>query len=155
MTVTAKKFRIDFQVREVMNDDEDPTDARYVTFGDEVPLSKLKDFFERCGISVDLMFKGMKSASYLRLTNSDMVTKIQAIKALRSVTGISLKEAKDRIEMPAGTPLVFFSCSEDAEVTIQAFKMNGVDDLDFALEAYDPSVIDLAGVPNYRDTRFA
>ena len=111
----ATRIRIDFQVRETCSDGSVPeTELRYVTFGDDMPTGRIRDFFERCGIATDMMFGGKRSAHVIRF-DRPCNNKILAIKLVREMTGIGLKEAKDVVEQPVGADLMVFENLEDAD----------------------------------------
>jgi hypothetical protein len=132
MANTSGRLRIDFQVREILPDGQDPSDARYVTFGDEVDFGAVKEFFERCGIAADLMFHGRQTAKVIQLkvrTNR----KIDVIKSVRALTGLGLKEAKDVVEdcdrlqsLGMRKGLVLFEDGRDADAAMQVFANNGI-----------------------------
>lgn len=117
---TTSKLRIDFQVREVLADGA-VGEPRYVTFGDDVDMGAIKDFFERCGIACDLMFQGYKSPKLFSLDSSfsGSSQKIMMIKLVRELTGCGLKEAKDIVEAPPGTPIVVFKDGRDADAVMK------------------------------------
>jgi hypothetical protein len=123
--VSSAHLRIDFTVREVL-EGEDQSSARYVTFGDDVDIESVKDFFERCGISVDLLFHGRRSGKVIKLSGPTHAA-IQAIKAIRQLTGVGLKEAKDAFERArnSGSAMVAFPDGRYAEEGIQVFKASG------------------------------
>jgi len=121
------RLRIDFQVRELTA--EAGQEPRYVTFGDEVDMGrKVKDFFDRCGIAVDIMFQGYKTSKYIKQlapTNQ----KIPLIKLVRSWTNVGLKHAKDLVELPMGRPMVLFKEGRDADAMVQICRNAGMPDV--------------------------
>jgi hypothetical protein len=50
-----RRFRIDFTIREV---DCPPEDARGITFGDDVDVNSIFDFFNRCRDAAVTLFNG-------------------------------------------------------------------------------------------------
>lgn len=140
-----KKLRIDFQVREVL-DDGSPGDARYVTMGDDVDPAKVKDFFERTGLSVQALFgtHQVVTGIVLRQRPRDI---IGTIKLVRVLTGCGLKEAKDRVESPYGTVLVFAKGSDDTEHLRRAFRDHGISETESI--PVDENTCLNAGVPLY------
>lgn len=134
-----RKLRIDFRVKEILPEDRDPADARYVTFGDDVDPMLIKDFFARCGIACDIVLgSGSLEPAFVRFTALPLAGKIPAIKVMRRLANLGLKEAKDRVELPVGTPLVFFRTLSDTRKGLDAFNAAGVyevDALSCALEA--------------------
>jgi len=149
MTMSTR-FRIDFQVREVLPEGSDPSLARYVTFGDEVSLSRVRDFFDRCGLGVVSLFNGTSVAKVFKLAHTPR-NKINVIKALREMTELGLKGAKDRVESPLGTPLVVFANDEEAELGLNVLRKYEVYDVDVinSIEVEDVSYDHAiqAGVP--------
>jgi len=140
-------LRIDFQVREVCEDGSVPKESlRYVTFGDDVSPVDIKDFFERCGIATDLMFKGRSLPKVLTF-NARPAQIIPAIKALRQMTGLGLKEAKDRCEAPPGTAVVYFVDGKDAEATIEHLRRDGV--FEAVITNAKPDEMFASGVPQF------
>ena len=135
MMTTSTRFRIDFQVREILPEGSDPSLARYVTFGDEVNFYKVRDFFERCGLGVINLFQthasGNARGKVLKLMHSPR-NKINIIKALRQMTDLGLKDAKHLVEGPLGTPLVVFANDEEVEAGLNVLRR---------YEAYDVDVI--------------
>lgn len=102
----TRKLKIAFQVQEVLPEGEDQEQARYITFGDEVLPSQVKDFFVRAGYSVATIF-GASGPHVLRLNRGCRWTKkIQAIKEIRMLTGLGLREAKQAAEAHDGVFLV-------------------------------------------------
>ncbi len=96
-------LRIRFVVEEI-GEGGVPTE-RHISFGDEVPHHQARDFFERCGLTVDQLF--CRTIGGLRAIVLDGVpqNKIQCIKVVRELTGVGLKEAKDLVESTvAGVP---------------------------------------------------
>lgn len=110
--MTTRVLRIDFQVREVELGDDGralpaKSDDRYITFGDNVMAPGIDDFFERCRLSARYLFHDLVGPVVLVFRVAPM-NKIAAIKVVRELTGIGLKEAKDLVEAPLGTPLCVF-----------------------------------------------
>jgi len=145
----ATHLRIDFQVREVCDDGSvEPEALRYVTFGDNVETSsKIKDFFERCGIATDMMFTEKLVSRSIRLTKAP-VNKIGAIKAVRQLTGLGLKESKDLVEAQNGAPLVLFDNDADARDGYSVFQLCGV--VEIVIEAMNLPAAIIANVPRYK-----
>ena len=110
------RLRIDFQVRELTA--EAGQEPRYVTFGDEVDMGKVKDFFDRCGIAVDIMFQGYKASKYIKqLVPTSQ--KIGLIKLVREWTNLGLKDAKDVVELASGMPMILFRDGADADKCVE------------------------------------
>ncbi len=106
------RIQIDFVVREVCDDGTVPEeDLKYVRFGDEVAHSMVKDFFDRSGEAMGLMFKS--TGSHVIAFTSTGPNKISVIKVVRELTGYGLKEAKDVVEAPMGTAVIIVSCADD------------------------------------------
>jgi hypothetical protein len=120
MTTTTGKLHIEFQVREILPDGMDQADARHITFGDDVQLGSIKDFFERCGIATDILFQGKRGSKVIRFATRPNHM-IQAIKVLRGLTGLGLLEAKNLAELPPGAALVVFEDGHDAVHALAAF----------------------------------
>lgn len=121
------RLRIDFQVREIVDADSG-LEPRYVTFGDEVDMGKIKDFFDRCGIATDIMFQGYKTSKYVKqLVPTSQ--KINLIKLVREWTKIGLKDAKDVVELPTGRPMVLFREGADADMVVQVCRGMGMNDV--------------------------
>lgn len=127
MTVRPpSRLRIDFQVRELVDPDSG-LEPRYVTFGDEVDMGKIKDFFERCGLATDIMFLGYKTSKYIKQLVPTQ-QKINLIKLVREWTGLGLKDAKDVVELHAGLPMVLFKDGEEADKIVDLCRrMNMMD----------------------------
>ena len=97
-------LRIDFVVREVCPDGSVPDDElKFIRFGDEMAITNAKDFFDRCGHAMALMFRVGSSVLSFSLRPSN---RIAAIKLVRELTGVGLKEAKDLVEADLGTPFL-------------------------------------------------
>ena len=125
-------LRIDFTVREVLGG-EDQSSARYVTFGDDVNPAGIKDFFERCGISVDLLFQGVRKVKAVRFTSPcqrKIERMIDAIKVVRAFTGLGLKEAKDLVELPVGRPMIVCVDGNEADRLVAMFKAVGINEVE-------------------------
>ena len=108
------KLRIDFIVREVCEDGSVPEEElRYVKFGDECSMAYVRDFFDRAGNAMGLMFKpnGAHTLSFV----SCGPNKIAVIKVIRELTGLGLKEAKDLAEAPSGTPILIVNDNFDVQ----------------------------------------
>ena len=153
--VSTTCLRIDFQVREILPDGRDASEARYVTFGDQVNFGAIKEFFERCGIATDMMFQGGNSAVIMKRA-CQSINKIPMIKALREITGVGLKCAKDLIEQPIGCPIVAFKDSKDAENMMQVFVRQGVPITDIVIEPcnHEQTCLDWPNVPVYQRPQF-
>lgn len=130
------RLRIEFQVTEVPTESVDAThddqNMRFVTFGDFVNFHDVVEFFERCGVAVNTMFLGSASPCVIRLTKLQPRNKIQLIKLLREWTAIGLKEAKDLVESPDGTPLCFFDDGRRAREAIAQAIRYDVTELELA-----------------------
>jgi len=111
-------LRIDFVVREVCDDGsvaED--DLKFVRFGDDIDALSVRDFFERCGHAMGLMFRG-DGARTLAFVNTGM-NKINVIKAVRELTHHGLKDAKDLVEAPLGTPILIVESEHDLKYALK------------------------------------
>lgn len=137
----SSRLRIKFQVQELLGPGEDPEQARYVTFGDDVELGRIKDFFERCGIATDLMFNGIRQAKVVGFTVTPN-NKIEAIRHVRTLCQIGLKEAKDVVEKPLGHPAILCEDGRDADRVVERLFKAG-----FSVEARECSVADYPPVP--------
>jgi hypothetical protein len=120
------RLRIDFQVREITA--EAGQEPRYVTFGDEVDMGKVREFFDRCGLGVDTMFQGYKTAKYIKQL-VPAPNKINLIKLVREWTNLGLKDAKDVVELPTGRPMVLFREGADADAVVQICRRMGMPDV--------------------------
>ena len=90
-------FRIDFVVREVSTDGSIPdNELRFVQLGDEMHRADLFDYFNRVRDAVQMLFPRL--GPVVVLFDSVGANKIQVIKAIREITGLGLKEAKDLVE---------------------------------------------------------
>jgi hypothetical protein len=117
-------LRIDFMVQEVADDETvSPDDLRHCRFGDDVALSDVRDFFDRCGHAMGLMFRAL-GPSTIVLT-SPGPNKINAIKALRALGNYGLKEAKDFIESAPGTPILVVPHPDDINEAVKQLSMAG------------------------------
>lgn len=138
----ATKVRIQFSVGVVTDPVADGEKApvheheRFITFGDDIAPSEIRGFFERCGLSVHNLFGSVSMPVAIRLKSTVSLTthKIQAIKALRTVSNhYGLKEAKDIIEGSFnGAILPYMTigwCYDDgtAEKIVHAFRTEGVE----------------------------
>jgi len=92
-------------------------DLRYIRFGDDVPIPHVRDFFDRCGNAMGLMFR--QGSTVLCLVDHGP-NKIALIKVVRELTGHGLKEAKDIVEAPSGTPVLV---TEDSYSLQHALRM--------------------------------
>jgi hypothetical protein len=120
------RLRIDFQVHELTP--EAGQEPRYVTFGDEVDMGKIRDFFDRCGIACDIMFQGYKVSKCLKqLVPTSQ--KINLIKLVREWTGLGLKDAKDVVELPVHHAMVLFRDGADADKCVEICKRMGMLDV--------------------------
>ena len=106
-------LRIDFVIRELSPDGSVPEDdLRFVRFGEEVALDAAKDFFQRVAEAVGLLFPA--AGAYVARFVDVGPHKIEVIKALRVLGGYGLKEAKDLVEAPPGTPILLLESSTHA-----------------------------------------
>ena len=127
----AKKIRVKFSVQ-VVDDSTEETD-RYISFSEDIGTHEVRQFFNRTGDAVSLLFSGAIQTVAVVLPNDwpyDM--KISTIKAVRSVWNLGLKEAKDVVEgtfMGKTLPYhVVGVVSDDgaAERVVNEFAANGV-----------------------------
>ena len=99
------KIRIEFSVGS-------ERDGRWITFGDNVELENIEEWFSFTGQAVSRMFNvgttrpwhvGYSGAAMNQINSSGyssvVPNKIAAIKAVREFTGCGLKTAKDAIEL--------------------------------------------------------
>lgn len=118
------RIRIDFVVREVCDDGSVPEDElRFIRFGDDVPASYVKDFFDRTGNAMSLMFRPV-GAHVVRFVNVGP-NKINTIKVVRELTGLGLKEAKDLVEAPSGTPILIVKEAIELPMVLRRFQECG------------------------------
>lgn len=117
-TVSPTRIRIDFQVREILPIGQDETDARFVNMSEEVDVTKIKDFFERCGLGVDMLFNApsMQTIGMIKIRYPSPNSKINAIILHRELCGTSLKEAKDAIDVAWMTGCAIMSAKQGDEV---------------------------------------
>lgn len=98
-------LRIDFVVREVSSDGLTPDeDLRYVKLGDDVQMSDVRSFFERCGNAMATVFRS-QAGGVLEFISTG-ANKILVIKVVREIGGYGLKDAKDLVEAAPGTGIV-------------------------------------------------
>jgi len=95
-------LRIDFVIQEVADDDTPASELRHISFGDDVPIVHVRDFFQRCMDAMGLLFKTGNCVVCLVDAGPN---KIGLIKVIRELTGHGLKDAKDFVEGPTGTAL--------------------------------------------------
>lgn len=102
----------------------DPKTECYVTFTQTVEKASLDEWFSRLQVAVSTVFKTGNGPIGIWL-NLPCPNKIAAIKAVRSVTGMGLKEAKDVVEHATATQSVMLACYnvEDAK-RVQRIFMN-------------------------------
>lgn len=124
LPIRNTKVRIDFVVREVCYDRSVPEDdLKYIRFGDEVGYSSVRDFFERCGHAMGLMFTG--TGAQTLVFDSIGQNKINVIKVVRELTCWGLKEAKDMVEAPIGTPFMVVKNHDDMVFVCKAIAEAG------------------------------
>ncbi len=117
-------FRIDFVVREVCSDGSVPDDElRFVQLGDEMHRADLFDYFNRVRDAVQMLFPRL--GPVVVLLDSAGGNKIQVIKAIREITGLGLKQAKDMVEAPLGTALLSFDDPHQAEKAAKKLEAAG------------------------------
>lgn len=117
-------LRIDFVVREVCDDGSiSADDLRFIRFGDDVPVHQAKDFFDRCGHAVGLMFKP-EGPHFIALA-SPPPNKINTIKVVRELTNHGLKDAKDIVEAPSGTQFLSVRNYEDLRYAVRLLEESG------------------------------
>lgn len=118
-------LRIDFIVREVCTDGSVPDDdLRYIKFGDDVQKSHAKDFIDRCGLAVGLMFK--PEGPYVISLAAPPPNKINTIKVVRSlVPTYGLKDAKDVVEAPPGTGFLVVRSYDDLRFVVKVLEESG------------------------------
>lgn len=121
-------LRIDFQVREIPKEGTS-IDARFITFGDDVSMDDIRDFFDRCGYATDMIFNGTGGRRHnaIKLKHTISAKKIDLIKLVRKWTNTSLRDAKDLVEQPAGSALVLCKDSKDADLCVSECKRLGID----------------------------
>jgi hypothetical protein len=118
--VRRTTFRIDFLIREVCDDGSVPEeDLRHIKFGEDLRQSQMFDAFNRYRDAVGLMFpnQGPMVLAFASVGGN----KIQVIKAMREITDLGLKEAKDLVEAPCGTAMMVFSDLTLAELAAKRF----------------------------------
>jgi ribosomal protein L7/L12 len=115
------RIRVDFVVREVAEDgselppDEEP---RGIRMSEVVPVAHLSDLFDRfCRASTLLMVPAGRQAVSLQAVGT---AKINVIKVIRELTGLGLKEAKEAVESPLGTPIMVAGSAEFARQAAEA-----------------------------------
>lgn len=104
-----KHYAILFVVREVTPEGQPLPDAEdegslYVRLGEVVSQAGLRDAFDRYRDAVCVTFNA-QGAQVVELVGVG-TNKIALIKAIRQVTGLGLKEAKDLSESASGTAIV-------------------------------------------------
>jgi hypothetical protein len=128
-------IRIDFTVRH-------PTSERFITFGKDVQVGEIKQFFEDASNSVALLFstdgpRGIyfvrdssgRPTTYWGRTNSGLDgCKIPLIKVVRMITLSSLKEAKDSVEAATSSDIPMFVCKnmEDAKRAVELCALENI-----------------------------
>lgn len=105
-------LRIDFQMREAGTD-------RAISFGDDVDPMDVKGFLDRVGLGIVTLFVGSPCKAVRMVRHP--ANKIAAIKALREMTGVGLKEAKDVVESPVGAYACRFRDGEWARQSFERF----------------------------------
>ena len=116
------KLRIEFSVRE-------PGTERYVTFGDDVSPGDVRDWFGRAALSVEQLFNAQVRPRAIAARPGALNNKINAIKAVRDVSGIGLRDAKDVVEACAADPsrsLLVCEDERDVPAIVAAFAACGV-----------------------------
>lgn len=100
-------------------------DDRAVNFEAEVPVYDLRSWFERTGMALRMIYDS-NGAVIVRITDQGP-TKINAIREVRAVTNLGLKEAKEIVE---GTINVRFADVEVARRMLASLAvMNCVGDI--------------------------
>lgn len=125
--VAPPYLHIRFVVEEYGPDGE--RTERHVSFGDFVPHHQARDFFDRCGISVDQLFARTLGGRRVIVADNTGPNKIQVIKAIRELTSIGLKEAKDLCEggfqgVPSGH-LMACDNPQDADHAVSVLRLAG------------------------------
>lgn len=124
MSERKTHLRIDFVVQEVSDDETvSPEDLRYVRFGDDVRTGDVRDFFDRCGHAMGMMFRADGPATIT--LSSAGPNKIAAIKVLRELGSYGLKEAKDFIESAPGTPILLVPHPDDVREAVRRLTESG------------------------------
>lgn len=142
----AKKFlntqvRVDFVVREVCDDGSVPEDElRFVRFGEAVHPTKVKDFFERVGHAIGIMFPTTGPQAITLLDYGP--NKINVIKVVRELGGYGLKEAKDLVEAIPGTPIVLANDVTEATHAVRLLESAGART---AITGYNPNARSTSG----------
>ena len=85
-----KRFRIDFAVREA---DVPPEDAKGISFGDEVPIEGLFDFFNRCRDAALVLFTGRSPAVQVDKEKEHMQAEIDRLKATIDLERLKHRQA--------------------------------------------------------------
>lgn len=138
-------LRIDFIIREICPDGSVPEeDLRYIKFGDEVQKSHAKDFFDRCGHAIGLMFK--PEGPYVVSFASPPTNKINTIKCVRMLVPIyGLKDAKDVVEAPPGTGFLLVKSYDDLRFVLRILEESGAN---VRVDAFRPEhVAPRTGIP--------
>lgn len=120
---TMTKLHIEFGVRE-------PVSERYVTFSDDVDPVNVKDWFARAALAVEQLFALAGTPRGIMVpVSSTIVNKIMAIKIVRQVTRMGLREAKDAIEWGIAHPSEpFMVCDDGRDVNdvVNMFAREGI-----------------------------
>lgn len=91
----SKKLRVEFSVGS-------EKDGRWVTFGEDLELNGIAEWFRFTGEAISRMFNAGPSAVEVRMVTPNNNKKIETIKTVRTFTGSGLKTAKDAVEMLYG-----------------------------------------------------
>lgn len=119
----SQTLKIKFSITDIDSD-------RYVSFEDEVAYHRVRDFFERCGLTCEQLFCTMSGASVIRLVHKMYPgiahrEKIPAIKVTRQLITCSLKEAKDLVEGIYGGDLMWIANSLDGVDIVEMYRKEG------------------------------
>lgn len=104
-------IRVDFAVRH-------PASEKFVTFGADVTIDMIADFFERAGLSVKSLFEPEDILRGVYVDKHDIRQNfIIMLKHVRRISHCGLKEAKDSVEFAAdyGAPIVVMSATVAAK----------------------------------------
>ncbi len=97
-----------------------------MTFGGDVDTSDIRDWFDRAGAAVTMLYSGISNvSSRMDVIKPNFSTKFAAVKLLKSLVPVNLKQAMDAVELQHDSMLCAFESTIDAYVAAQAFDRLG------------------------------
>lgn len=148
MNPTAR-LRIDFAVREILPDGHADDEVRFVKFSQEIDVSDIREFFENKGQAVGILFANLEVGTQSISFKAAPRVPIKAIMALRRLTGLSLKDAKDKVDDWNIGPALFVHNSNDLEACFEAFSLQGIPKDFFVVKKVSETEILASSIPQY------